>query len=100
MSTGIEKLIGQNVMTADKNRGVTCGRLVAWSEDGRVATLDGARMCIAWRGVRGLFQLAATGPTGECRITPAVKTLCVADVHMHAAVSDEAMRAWEAQPWG
>lgn len=100
MSNGIEGLIGHNVMTADGNRGVVCGKLVAWSDEGRVATLENARMCVMWRGVHGLFQLATTGPSSECRVTPAVAMLCVADVHMHATVTDEAMKSWEAQPWG
>lgn len=87
------------VIVTDKNRGVCCGKLVAWDEEHKRATLHEARMVVAWRGVRGLFELGTNGPRRECRISPALDKAVISDVHAFLGVSEEALAAFRSEPW-
>lgn len=63
-------------------------------------TLKNARNCIYWsENVKGVFGLAVTGPSPDCRIGPAVSELTLNKITSVSAVSDEAVARWEADPW-
>ena len=61
--------------------------------------LRAARNCIYWGSdVKGVFGLAATGPTSSCRVGPAVD-LDLRGVTSVADVTPAATKAWEKAPW-
>ena len=85
------------LVTTDK-RGVFFG--YATDVDGDTVTLRRARNCIYWSAdVKGFMGLCVTGPTAPCRIGPAVESINLRGVTSVAAVSDAAVKAWEAAPW-
>ena len=60
-----------------------------------------ARQVIYWSAdVKGAGGLAVTGPSATCRIGPAISEVEVRDVITVASVTDEAVKAFEAAPWG
>jgi hypothetical protein len=62
--------------------------------------LERARMCVYWSAdVKGILGLAATGPSKDCRVTAEVPAITLNDVTAVMEVSDEAEKAWQAQPW-
>lgn len=92
------RAIGRIVMTMDDKRGVLAGRLMA--VDGRVCTLEGARMCVHWTSDEaGVIGLATHGPGPGCRITHAAEEQIVTGVHSMVTVTDEAWARWEERPW-
>lgn len=64
-------------------------------------TLTNVRMCVYWStGVHGVLGLAATGPLPDCRVTPAVSALTVREeIEATMICSQEAIAAWEREPW-
>jgi hypothetical protein len=68
--------------------------------DGETIDLKSARLCVYWSSdIRGFMGLASVGPSKSCRIGPP------ADIELRAitavvAVTPEAAKKWEAQPWG
>jgi len=60
--------------------------------------LKRARNCIYWRGVKGFLDLAASGPTADCRVGPAVD-ITLHDITCVANCTDSAVKAWEIAPW-
>lgn len=90
---------GQAVMVTTEHRGVFFGYLVGEPSKEQVK-LTRARNCVYWtQQVRGVFGLAATGPTKECKVGPAVPELTLLDVTSVATVTPEAVERWEASPW-
>ena len=62
--------------------------------------LERARMCVYWSAdVKGVLGLAATGPSKDCRIGPAVPAITLAAVTSVMECSDESAKAWEKGPW-
>ncbi len=62
--------------------------------------LEKAQNCLYWSAeVRGVFGLAVTGPTANCRVGPAVPALTVHEITSVSEATPEAARAWEAAPW-
>lgn len=62
--------------------------------------LERARMCVYWSAdVKGVLGLAATGPSKDCRIGPAVPAITLAAVTSVMECSDESEKAWEKGPW-
>ncbi len=88
------------VVITDKNRrGVFGGELI--SRNGGDVKLKNVRMCIYWDAkTRGVFGLAATGPTNACRISRAVPEAELDGVTTILTMTDEAWSRWEAEPWG
>ena len=86
------------VVVTTEYRGVFFG--YATDTSGETIKLSRARNCIYWNNVlKGFLGLASVGPNEQCRIGPPVdielrKVTCVAEC------TPEAVRAWEAQPWG
>lgn len=86
------------VLVTTANRGVFFG----YTEDynGETITITNARNCLYWsRDVKGFLGLASHGPTTLCRIGRKVEELQLRNITAVAAVSDEAVKAWEAAPW-
>ena len=85
------------VVTTEK-RGVFAGVLL--SERGAVVQLKDARMCVYWSAdVGGVVGLAAVGPSSECRITKAAPKIKLRGMVSVMDCTDEARRAWKAEPW-
>lgn len=83
-------------MVTTQWRGVFFG----YAEDtaGERIFLRRGRHCIHWEDTHGFMGLALEGPNGKCRIGPS------ADIELRGVtavieVSEEAARAWEAEPW-
>jgi hypothetical protein len=63
-------------------------------------TLTDARMAVQWaKSVHGVLGLAANGPNSECRITPAVPSMTLVDLHGVTSCTPKAVKAWESEPW-
>jgi hypothetical protein len=88
------------VVTTDKNRrGVFSGELAS-NKDGKIV-LKNARMAVYWSSdVHGVLGLAANGPTQSCRITPKIPRIELDGVTAVMSMTDEAVEAWEKEPWG
>lgn len=95
-----KKKIETPVMVTTDKRGVFFGYTDDYSGD--VITLKQARNCIKWTAdVGGVFGLASRGPSKSCRVTKeAVPSLQVRGITSVSEVSPEAVKAWEAAPWG
>lgn len=91
-----KKTAERAVLVTTSHRGVFFG--YASDTNGDAIKLRAARNCIQWRGLKGFLDLAVTGPTAACRIGPAAD-LEVRNITSVAAVSDEAVKAWESAPW-
>ena len=62
--------------------------------------LEKARMAVYWSvDVKGVLGLASGGPTGSCRIGPAVPALTLQGVTSIMECSPEAAACWESGPW-
>ena len=69
--------------------------------DKKVIKITKARMCVYWdSSLHGVMGLASQGPNEQCRISPAVPVLTVQDITGIMEVSKEAIKKWEAEPWG
>jgi len=88
------------LMVTTAHRGVFFGYGVVPPKGETNITLTTARMCVKWSSdMRGVFGLAAQGPSKMCRIGPAVPSLHLLDVTSVTEVSDSAAKAWESAPW-
>lgn len=100
MATKKKETLGTAVMVTTDKRGVFFGYAEDYSGD--AITLKNARNCISWSSdVRGVFGLASKGPSKSCRVTKdPVPSLQVRGITSVSEVSPEAVKAWEAAPWG
>lgn len=90
----------QKAVVTTQHRGVFAGTLHSKSDDAKTVVLTDARMCVYWsRVTHGVLGLAAKGPNAECRVGPAVPSLCLYGVTAVIEMTDEAAKAWEAEPW-
>lgn len=65
-----------------------------------IIRIEKARMCVYWSAdVKSVFGLAATGPSSQCKVGPAVPAVTLRDVTSVMEVSPEAAAKWESQPW-
>jgi len=62
-------------------------------------TLHAAQNCIYWRGIKGMSDLAVSGPGDQCRVGPPVKKQWVSNCSSILECSTDAAERWEAQPW-
>ncbi len=82
-----------------KHRGVFAGTIT--DRSGRGITLANARMAVYWScETHGVVGLAATGPAAGSRITRAAPRIEPEDVTAVMDMTDEAIAAGEAEPWG
>jgi hypothetical protein len=89
----------QAVMVTTEFRGVFFGYMRGKVEDGSV-TLTRAQNCVYWSSdVHGFMGLAATGPTKNCKIGPAVPSLTLNKVTAVVEVTPEAAEKWMKAPW-
>lgn len=92
------KSVKRPVLVTTEFRGVFFG--YATDTSGDVIKLEKARNCIYWPTAnRGFLGLAETGPVSGAKVGPPAdidlrKITCVAEV------SEAAVKAWEAAPWG
>ena len=68
--------------------------------DGRMV-LRNARMAVYYSAdTRGEIGLATRGPQPGSNVSPAVDEIGIANVRSVVPASEEAVAAWEAEPWG
>ena len=88
----------RHVVVTTEFRGVFFGEFK--EESGRILTLENARNCVSWSSeCKGVFGLAANGPTDNCRVGPAVPRLTLRGVTSVSDCTKKAVRAWGAAPW-
>ena len=62
--------------------------------------MTNARNCLYWsKDTRGVFGLAATGPTMNCRIGPSIPKFTAWKITSVMECMPEAAEKWEAAPW-
>lgn len=88
------------VLVTTEHRGLFQGDLKEYDLETRRAVITQARCAIAWRNIKGFPQLAATGPTKDCRISPAAPEMTLEKVTAIVKCTAEAVAAWELEPWG
>lgn len=97
-------MTGQNatqpVVVTTEHRGVFFGYLNDDYDGGEQVELLQAQMCVYWSAdVHGVLGLGATGPSKNCKITPAVPSLSLNKVTAVIGATPEAVTAWQAKPW-
>ena len=86
------------VVVTTEHRGVFAGLCDDVHAD--PVTLREARLCLYWsKDVKGFMGLAATGPSSQCRIGPAVPSITVQKVTSVIETTPDARARWEAAPW-
>lgn len=94
MSKNNEKFLV--VTTAHK--GVFAGLGVP--SDAENIELTEARMCVYWStNCKGVLGLASAGPTKSCKIGPPVQKIILRGVTAVIEATEDAAKAWRAQPW-
>ena len=89
----------QPVMVTTEFRGVFFGYMTEPPVDGSI-TIKRARNCVYWsQDVKGFMGLAATGPSKDCKIGPAVPSVMLNKVTAIIEVTKEAAEKWEGGPW-
>lgn len=85
------------VLVTTEHRGVFFG--YAENTDGETIDLKRARLCVYWASdLRGFMGLAAMGPNARCRVGPAAD-ITLRGITAVVECSEEAVKAWEKQPW-
>ena len=85
------------VVVTTTHRGVFFG--YASDVNGAIIKLRAGRNCLAWSAdVKGFMGLAATGPSKNCRVGPAVD-ISLRDITSVIECTPEAVAAWESAPW-
>ena len=86
------------VMVTTAHRGVFFG--YATDTDGETIKLRASRLCSYWsKAMKGFMGLAAVGPNKDCRIGPPAD-ITVRNITAVLEVTPDAVKRWEAQPWG
>lgn len=86
------------LLVTTAHRGVFYGYGVKTKD--KTIELARARMCVYWSAeVKGVLGLAATGPTSNCKVGPAVPSILLQDVTAIMDVTPEAEKAWETVAW-
>ena len=94
-----KKSAEQAVMVTTEFRGVFFGYMDEPPVNGSI-TIKRARNCVYWStDVKGFMGLAATGPTKNCKIGPAVPSLTLNKVTAVVEVTSMAAEKWESAPW-
>jgi hypothetical protein len=89
----------QAVLVTTEYRGVFFGYMSGTPENGSVI-LKQAQNCVYWSSdVRGFMGLAATGPTKNCKVGPAVPSITLSKVTAVVEVTPEAAEKWKSAPW-
>jgi len=87
------------VVVTTEFRGVFFGYMDEPPADGSI-TIKRARNCVYWsQDVRGFMGLAATGPSKDCKIGPAVPSITLNKITAVIEVTPEAAEKWGGGPW-
>ena len=90
------------VVVSTEKRGVFFGYLDDYEEN-RFAenlTLKDCRMCVRWSSSIGGFNgLASKGPDNQCRVSPKVSEHNLQKITSIMLCSEDAVKAWEKEPW-
>ncbi len=98
MSKPVKSKSERAVIVTTEHRGVFFG--FAKNIDGETINLRASRLCVYWSAdVRGFMGLASGGPTKGCRIGPPAD-ITLRKITAVVEVTPEAVKAWEAAPWG
>lgn len=88
---------GRPVLVTTEHRGVFFG--FAANTDGETIALTRGRLCLLWSAdVRGFMGLAATGPSGGCRIGPEAD-ITLRNITAVLECTPAAVEAWGRAPW-
>lgn len=99
MSKSKESLI-PCLITTDK-RGVFMGYIDPDHRPEKSISAKNVRMVVYWSSdVRGLFGLAANGPTKSCKITAAAPACVLHGVTAVMDITEKAEKAFKAEHWG
>jgi hypothetical protein len=84
------------VLVTTEHKGVFFGYGEAGIPADRVVRIERARMCIYWSAdVGGVLGLAASGPSSNCKIGPAVPAITLQAVTSVVEASPEAAAKWD-----
>jgi hypothetical protein len=87
------------IITTDK-RGVFMGYIDPAKQGEKSIEAKDVRMVVSWSAdVKGLFGLAANGPTKGCRITAAAPSCVLHGVTAVMTITEKAEKAFQSQPW-
>lgn len=89
------------VLVTTEHRGVFAGYVNGtWKPEDTVIELTEAQMCVYWSAdIGGVLGLAASGPSKQCRISPAVPKMTLQAVTSVTECTDVAVEAWKGRPW-
>lgn len=88
------------IITTDK-RGVFMGYIDPETNQEKSIIANNVRMVVFWStDVRGLFGLAANGPTKNCRITAPAPACVLHGITAVLEITEKAEKAFKAEPWG
>lgn len=100
MATKTKSAVKHLVVTT-AHKGVFYGQGDPDSLKDKQITIKDARMCVYWSSsVKSVIGLASGGPDRSCKISPAAPSVLLTDVTGIFECSEEAVKAWEKQPWG
>lgn len=86
------------LVVTTEHRGVFFGWGVPTKD--KTIELTKAQMCVYWSSdIGGVLGLASSGPSGKCRISPAIPKITLQAVTSVMEASKEAVKAWEQKPW-
>ena len=95
----MEKNLVPCLITTDK-RGVFMGYIDPHQKFEKSISAIDVRMVVHWSSdVRGLFGLAANGPTNSCRITAAAPSCVLHGVTAVMDITKKAEKAFKSEPW-
>jgi hypothetical protein len=98
MKTTKKTLTERPVVVTTQHRGVFFG--YATDTDGDIIKLQRARNVVYWStDVKGFMGLAANGPTSSCKIGPPAD-IQLRNITAVLEVTPDAVKRWEAAPWG
>lgn len=88
------------VVVTTEHRGVFFGYEVSRNVEGRVVTIEKARVCVHWSAeTKGFVGLAVTGPLPGSRVSLGAPEMTLTGVTSITECTPEAIAAWEASPW-
>lgn len=88
------------ITTDSTKKGVFMGFIDPEDADKEIIEAYNVRMAVYWStDVKGVIGLAARGPTKNCRISTAAKKAVLKGVTAVLELTDEAVQAWEKEPW-
>lgn len=88
------------VVVTTEHRGVFFGMFNGDDPEAKVVTITDAQMCVYWSAdVQGVVGLAASGPSKNCKVTPAAPKITLQGVTSIMEATDEAAQAWRNRPW-